>query len=147
VQAALIAKLDVDESWVTDAAMDTDTYRTFKDGPYISANMMPRFWDNYLPNPGIGVEITASPLRATRDDLRGLPPALVIVDENDILRDEGGAYASKLCESGVPTTSVRYNDIIHDFMMPNALSDTDSTRAATSQPVAALRRAFGATSS
>ena len=101
------------------------------------------FWDNYLPDKERRGEITASPLRATRDQLEGLPPALVIVDENDVLRDEGEAYAAKLREAGVPTTSVRYNGIIHDFMMLNALRDTQSTRAAISQAVAALRRAFG----
>lgn len=132
---------------MTDAAMDTDTYRTFKDGPYVSDRVMAWFWENYLPRPGLGKEITVSPLRATSDDLRGLPPALVIVDENDVLRDEGEAYASNLREAGVPTTSVRFNGIIHDFMMLNALSDTQSTRAAISLAVAALRRAFGAASS
>jgi acetyl esterase len=132
---------------MTDAAMDTDTYRTFKDGPYVSANVMAWFWENYLPRPELGAEITASPLRATGDDLEGLPPALVIVDENDVLRDEGESYASKLREAGVPTTSVRFNGIIHDFMMLNALSETESTRAAISLATAALRRAFGATSS
>jgi acetyl esterase/lipase len=132
---------------MTDAAMDTDTYRTFKDGPYVSANVMAWFWENYLPGPELGAEITASPLRATGDDLEGLPPALVIVDENDVLRDEGESYASKLREAGVPTTSVRFNGIIHDFMMLNALSETESTRAAISLATAALRRAFGATSS
>jgi acetyl esterase len=131
---------------MTDAAMDTDTYRTFKDGPYVSANIMAWFWDNYLPQAGAGAEITASPLRATGDDLQGLPPAFVLVVENDVLRDEGEAYATKLREAGVPTTSVRYNGIIHDFMMLNPLSGTESTRAAISQAVAALRRAFATTS-
>src|ERR1700744_1905051 len=104
--------------------MDSESYRAFKDGPYISANMMAWFWENYLPDAQLGTEITVSPLRASREDLQGLPPALVIVDENDVLRDEGEAYASKLREAGVSTTSVRYNGIIHDFMMLNPLSRT-----------------------
>jgi acetyl esterase/lipase len=127
---------------VLDADMASDSYRSFKDGPYISADTMAWFWDNYLPDRGRRKEITASPLHATRDQLVGLPPALVIVDENDVLRDEGEAYAAKLRAAGVPTTSVRYNGIIHDFMMLNALSDTESTRAAIGQAVTALRRAF-----
>jgi acetyl esterase len=131
---------------MTDTAMDTDSYQTFKDGPYATANVMAWFWENYLPSPELGAEITVSPLRATRDELDGLPTALVIVDENDVLRDEGEAYASKLREAGVPTTSVRFNGIIHDFMMLNALSDTQSARAAISQAVAALRQAFTASS-
>ena len=77
------------------------------------------------------------------DDLEGLPPALVIVDENDVLRDQGEAYADKLREAGVPTTSVRFNGTIHDFMRLNALRDSESTQAAITLAVAALRRAFG----
>jgi acetyl esterase/lipase len=76
-------------------------------------------------------------------DLEGLPPALVIVDENDVLRDQGEAYADKLRDAGVPTTSVRFNGTIHDFMRLNALRDSESTRAAISLATAALRRAFG----
>jgi acetyl esterase/lipase len=79
---------------------------------------------------------------ATLADLQGLPPALVIVDENDLLRDQGEAYADKLRAAGVPTTSVRFNGTIHDFMRLNALRDSESTQAAISLAVAALRRAF-----
>ena len=131
---------------VTDAAMDTGTYREFKDGPYISEKMMSWFWGNYLPEARLGAEITASPLRASREELQGLPPALVIVDENDVLRDEGEAYAAKLREAGVPTASVRYNGIIHDFMMLNALRGTESARGAINQAVSALRHALGTNS-
>jgi acetyl esterase len=127
---------------MTDAAMDSSSYRTFRDGPYISANIMSWFWDSYLSNSQQRGDITVSPLRATSDDLQGLPPALVLAVENDVLRDEGEAYASKLREAGVLTTSVRYNGIIHDFMMLNSLRDTQSTRAAIGQAVAALRQAF-----
>jgi acetyl esterase/lipase len=88
-------------------------------------------------------EITASPLRATLSDLEGLPPAFLIVDENDVLRDEGEAYAAKLREAGVPITTVRYDGIIHDFMMLNPLRDTQAARSATKQAVATLRDALG----
>jgi acetyl esterase len=128
---------------VTDASMDSDSYRVFKDGPYITANTMAWFWSNYLPDTQSKTDITISPLRASNAELQGLPPAFVIVDENDVLRDEGEAYASKLREAGVPTTSVRYNGIIHDFMMLNALSDTQAARAAISQTVTVLRQALG----
>lgn len=63
--------------------------------------------------------------------------------ENDVLRDQGEAYADKLRNAGVLTTSVRFNGTIHDFMRLNALRDSESTRAAISLAVAALRRAFG----
>ncbi|WP_106403190.1 alpha/beta hydrolase [Actinocorallia populi] len=127
---------------VTDAAQDTDSYREFADGPYLTAKAMAWFWDAYTTDPAQRAEITASPLRATLEDLAGLPPALVIVDENDVLRDEGEAYARRLTEAGVPTTSVRYNGTLHDFMMLNPLCGTRAVRAATAQAIAALKHAF-----
>jgi acetyl esterase len=97
----------------------------------------------YLADQGLRSEITVSPLQATPADLEGLPPALVIVDENDVLRDQGEACADKLRAVGVPTTSVPFNGTIHDFMRLNALRDSESTRAAISLAVHALRRSFG----
>ncbi|MEV5149080.1 alpha/beta hydrolase [Streptomyces sp. NPDC052727] len=128
---------------VTDAAQDTDSYREFANGPFLTAKAMEWFWDAYIPGNGAHrSEITASPLRATPEELAGLPPALVIVDENDVLRDEGEAYARKLTQAGVPTTSVRYNGIIHDFMMLNPVRPTNATTAAMEQAIRALRKAF-----
>ncbi|MGA4538982.1 alpha/beta hydrolase [Uniformispora flossi] len=124
---------------VTDAAQDTDSYREFADGPYLTAKAMAWFWDAYTTDPAQRAEITASPLRATLDELSGLPPAFVIVDENDVLRDEGEAYARRLAEAGVPTTSVRYNGTLHDFMMLNPVRDTQATTAAVAQAAAVLR--------
>ncbi|WP_433475403.1 alpha/beta hydrolase [Spirillospora sp. CA-142024] len=123
---------------VTDAAQDTASYREFADGPHLTAKAMAWFWDAYTTDPEQRAEATASPLRATLDDLAGLPPALVIVDENDVLRDEGEAYARRLTEAGVPTTSVRYNGTLHDFMMLNPVRGTDAARAATAQAVQVL---------
>ena len=82
---------------------------------------------------------TATPLNASPDQLTGLPEALVIVDENDVLRDEGEAYARKLSDAGGRVTSVRYNCTIHDFVMLNALADTPATRGAIAQAVGALK--------
>src|ERR1700742_255198 len=128
---------------VTDAAQDTDSYREFAEGPFLRAKAMAWFWDAYCPDRTRRSEITASPLRASIDDLRGLPEALVIVDENDVLRDEGEAYARKLTEAGVRTTSVRYNGILHDFMMLNPLRETAAATAAIEQAKHVLRKAFG----
>jgi acetyl esterase len=129
---------------MTDAnAENSESLRKFKDGPYGSAEGLEWFWSSYLADQGLRSEITVSPLRATLADLEGLPPALVIVDENDVLRDQGEAYADKLRNAGVPTTSVRFNGTIHDFMRLNALRDSESTRAAIGLAVTALRRAFG----
>jgi acetyl esterase/lipase len=130
---------------MTDALTDEDSesFRLFKDGPYGDARTMEWFWSTYLPpEQDFRVISTVSPLRATLDELRGLPPALVIVDENDILRDQGEAYASKLRDADVPTACVRFNGTMHDFMMLAALRDTETTRAAMNLAASTFRRAF-----
>jgi acetyl esterase len=128
---------------VTDAAQNTESYRTFANGPFLTAKAMAWFWDAYLPDESRRAEITASPLRAELDDLQGLPETLLIVDENDVLRDEGEAYGRRLTEAGVRVTSVRYNGIIHDFMMLNPLRETAATTGAVEQAIRVLRKAFG----
>ena len=132
---------------VTDAAQDTESYREFAEGPFLRAKSMAWFWDAYCPDLAKRSEITASPRRASINDLSGLPEAFVIVDENDVLRDEGEAYARKLVEAGVRTTSVRYNGIIHDFMMLNPVRGTAAATAAIEQAIAILRKALGTKSS
>ena len=132
---------------VTDAAQDTDSYREFANGPFLTAQGMAWFWDAYLPDHDRRAEITASPLRASLEELAGLPETLLIVDENDVLRDEGEAYARKLTEAGVRTTSVRVNGIIHDFMMLNPLRETAATTAAVELAVRVLRKALTSTES
>lgn len=127
---------------VTDAAMDDGSYDTYANGPWLTKNAMKWFWDQYAPNAADREKITASPLRATLDDLKDLPPALVITDENDVLRDEGEAYGRKLTQAGVRTTSVRYSGTIHDFVMLNAIGDTPAAEGAVSQANAFLRNAF-----
>jgi acetyl esterase len=130
---------------VTDAAQDTDSYIEFADGPFLLAKSMAWFWDAYLPDVAKRSEITASPLRATLEELAGLPEAFVIVDENDVLRDEGEAYARRLIEAGVRTTTVRYNATIHDFMMLNPLRPSAASTGAVNQAVDILRKALHAT--
>jgi acetyl esterase/lipase len=129
---------------VTDAAQDTGSYREFAEGPFLRAQAMAWFWDAYLPDIDRRGEITASPLRASVDDLTGLPEAFLLVDENDVLRDEGEAYARKLIQAGVRTTSVRYNGIIHDFMMLNPVRPTAAATAAIEQAIHILRKALAA---
>jgi acetyl esterase/lipase len=127
---------------VTDAAQNTASYLEFADGPFLLAKSMAWFWDAYLPDESRRAEITASPLRAKLEDLAGLPEAFVVVDENDVLRDEGEAYARRLLEAGVPTTAVRYNATIHDFMMLNPLRPSAASTAAIEQAVHILRKAL-----
>ena len=128
---------------VTDADFDTDSYTRFADGPWLTKRAMQWFWDAYLPDAAARKQPTATPLNASLDELAGLPEALVVVEENDVLRDEGEAYAEKLSDAGVRITSVRYNGTIHDFVMLNALADTPATRSAIAQAVSALRGALG----
>jgi acetyl esterase len=128
---------------VTDADFDTASYTRFADGPWLTKRAMQWFWDAYLPDPAARKQPTATPLNASLHELAGLPEALVIVDENDVLRDEGEAYAGRLSDAGVRVTSVRYNGTIHDFVMLNALADTPATRGAIAQAVGALKTALG----
>ncbi|MFJ8492445.1 alpha/beta hydrolase [Streptomyces sp. NPDC094038] len=127
---------------VTDASFDTASYHQFAEGYFLRRDGMFWFWDQYTTDEAERAQITASPLRATVDQLTGLPPALVITGEADVLRDEGEAYANKLREAGVPVTAVRYQGIIHDFVMLNALRETHAAEAAINQAVAVLRTAL-----
>ncbi|MFE3849811.1 alpha/beta hydrolase [Streptomyces griseorubiginosus] len=127
---------------VTDAAFDTPSYRQFAEGYFLRLDAMQWFWDQYTTDPARRAEITASPLRATTEQLTGLPPALVITAEADVLRDEGEAYANKLRQAGVPVTATRYQGVIHDFVMLDALRGTQAAEAAITQAVTVLRTAF-----
>jgi acetyl esterase/lipase len=115
---------------VTDASMSTNSYKEFAEGPWLTAGASKYFLDAYAPNKEDRKKPMVSPLAATTDQLRGLPPALIIVDENDILRDEGEEYGRKLLQAGVKTTVIRVIATIHDFVMLNALADTAATKGA-----------------
>jgi acetyl esterase len=115
---------------VTDANFDTESYRLFKTGYFLRRDAMQWFWDQYTTDAEERAQITASPLRATTEQLAGLPPALVITAEADVLRDEGEAYAAKLRAAAVPVTQIRFGGTIHDFVMLDALRDTNAARAA-----------------
>ncbi len=127
---------------VTDADFYNQSYKDYADGPWLTRKAMEWFWDQYAPDESQREEIYASPLRATPEQLADLPPALIITDENDVLRDEGEAYARKLAEAGVKTASVRVNGTIHDFMMLNPLAESEPTRAAMALAVFKLREVF-----
>ncbi|MEU1088261.1 alpha/beta hydrolase [Streptomyces sp. NPDC005576] len=127
---------------VTDASFDTGSYHRFATGYFLRRDGMQWFWDQYTTDETERAQITASPLRATTEQLTGLPPALVITAEADVLRDEGEAYASKLREAGVPVTAARYQGVIHDFVMLDALRGTHAAEAAIRQAVDVLRTAL-----
>ncbi|MFD0366616.1 alpha/beta hydrolase [Streptomyces sp. NPDC127114] len=118
---------------VTDAGFDTPSYREFATGYFLGGETMRWFWDQYLPDVRQRNQVTASPLRASLEELAGLPPALVVTGEADVVRDEGEAYATRLRAAGVPVVSLRYQGTIHGFMVLDQLRDTDSARAALVQ--------------
>lgn len=127
---------------VTDANFDTLSYQQFATGHFLTREAMKWFWNNYLPDVEARKQPTASPLLASVDQLKGLPPVIVINGEFDVLRDEGEAYAHKLIEAGVRVTAARYLGTIHDFVMLNPITDTPAPRAAIAQANSALREVF-----
>jgi acetyl esterase/lipase len=118
---------------VTDANFETTSYNQYAEGHFLTRNMMKWFWDNYTTDANQRAEIYASPLRATADQLKGLPPALIQTAGADVLRDEGEAYARKLDQAGVPVTAVRYNGMIHDYGLLNVVSQVPAVRSALLQ--------------
>jgi acetyl esterase len=129
---------------VTDGTnFDTGSYRQFANGYFLTREAMKWFWKNYASE-DMRSHPTASPLKAGIDQLRGLPPALIINGECDVLRDEGEAYARKLIEAGVPVTATRYLGTIHDFVMLNPIAESRATRAAIAQAIETLRNVFAA---
>jgi acetyl esterase len=123
---------------VTNADFETGSFKQFADGPWLTRAAMQWFWDQYLPDRSLRKNPTASPLLASPEQLAGLPRALIITAENDVLRDEGEGYGRKLIEAGVEVVTTRYNATIHDFVMLNALAQAAPTRAAVAQAVGFL---------
>ncbi|CAI3799986.1 Carboxylesterase NlhH [Pseudomonas sp. MM221] len=124
---------------VTDASFETASYKQFAEGHFLTTGMMKWFWDSYTTDANARAQIYASPLRASSEQLKGLPPALVQTAEFDVLRDEGEAYARKLNAAGVTVTSVRYNGMIHDYGLLNPLSQVPAVKAAMRQAAGELK--------
>jgi acetyl esterase len=131
---------------VTDAGMNTASYKQFANGPWNTKNAMKWFWDAYEPRVASRKKPTVSPLQAPLAQLKGLPPALLITVENDVLRDEGEAYGRKLTEAGVKVTAVRCLQTIHDFAMLNPIAGTPATRTAIGLVIAHLSEQLGTAS-
>jgi acetyl esterase/lipase len=127
---------------VTDANFETGSYQELGEGRFLTRNMMIWFWDNYLPDKEARKEMYASPLSATLDQLRGLPPSLIQTAENDVLRDEGEAYARKLDEAGVKVTLTRYGGLIHDYGLLNPLAEVPAVKTALLQAASVIRNAL-----
>ena len=127
---------------VTDADFETESYNLFADERFLTKNMMKWFWDNYLPDTEKRKEHYASPLQASVEQLKGLPPALVQTAENDVLRDEGEAYARKLNEAGVAVTLTRHSGLIHDYGLLNPIANVPAIQTAVQQAAVALKTAL-----
>lgn len=127
---------------VTDANFETESYKEYAEGRFLSRNLMIWSWDNYLPDVKKRKEIYASPLQASLEQLKGLPPALIQTAENDVLRDEGEAYARKLDEAGVPVTLTRTVGLIHDYGLLNPLAQVPAVKTAIIQAAATISRAL-----
>lgn len=124
---------------VTDADFETESYNLFANGRFLTKNLMKWFWDSYLPDASKRKEIYASPLQASLEQLKGLPPTLVQTAENDVLRDEGETYARKLEQAGVAVTLTRYNGMIHDYGLLNPIATVPSVQVAILQAAAVIK--------
>jgi acetyl esterase len=124
---------------ITDAAMDTASYKEMAEGYGLEAATMRWYWDHYLGGAD-GARPDASPLRAAF--FGGLPPALVITAEHDVLRDEGEAYAERLRAAGVPARVRRWPGMAHGFLRWRAV--TPAADRALQEAAAALREALAA---
>ena len=127
---------------VTNAYFETESYNLFAKDRFLTKSLMMWMWDNYTKDENQRKEIYASPLQATTEQLKGLPPALIQTAQNDILRDEGEAYGRKLDEAGVKVTSTRYNGMIHDWGLLNPLATVPGTQSAMLQAAAEIKKAL-----
>lgn len=128
---------------IVDADFETRSYRKFGKDRFLSTSLMKWMYDLYIQDPEKRKSIFASPLQATLEELKDLPPALIQVAENDVLRDEGEAYGRRLDEAGVPVTTVRYNGMIHDFGLLNGLATLPAVRSMVVQIGAELKKYLG----
>lgn len=128
---------------VADADFERESWKEFGEARFLTAPLMKWMWDLYIPNPDQRREILASPMQASLDQLRGLPPTLIQVAENDILRDEGEGFGRKLDEAGVEVTTIRYDGMIHDFGLLNALANEQGTKSLFLHAAAELKQRLG----
>ena len=127
---------------VTDANLETVSYNQYAKDRFLTKNMMRWFWNHYVPDANQQKEALASPLQATPEQLKDLPPALVQTAENDVLRDEGEAYARKMNEAGVNVTLVRYQGMIHDYGLLNPLAGVPEVQSALLYAAVELKKAL-----
>lgn len=127
---------------VTDADFSRSTYKKFGKDRFLTTSLMKWMWDNYTRDPKERSEKYAAPIQASLEELKGLPPALVQTAENDILRDEGEAYARKMSEAGVPVTLTRVQGMIHDYGLLNPIAHVPAVQSALLQAAAVLKESL-----
>lgn len=115
---------------VTNACFDTASYCQFAVNYYLYREGMKWFWDQYTTSREDRNQVTASPLRADTDCLKCFPPTMIINGQADVLRSEGEAFGEKLRCAGVEVTALQVQGTIHDFVMLNALDQTNACRTA-----------------
>ncbi len=125
---------------LTDAGFNTESYKKYGKDRFLTTPLMKWMYDQYTTDLNARKEIYASPLQASVEQLKGLPPTFIQVAENDILRDEGEAFGRKLDKAGVLVTTVRYNGMIHDFGLLNALAELPTTRSLFVHAAAELKK-------
>jgi acetyl esterase len=127
---------------VTNASFNTESYGQYAEQRFLTKNTMIWFWDSYTKDEKQRKEIYASPSLATSEQLKGLPPSLVQTAENDVLRDEGEAYARKMDLAGVPVTLVRYQGMIHDYGLLNPLAHIPAVKSSLVYAAAEIKKAL-----
>ena len=129
---------------LVDASFETESYHLYGEDRFLTTSLMKWLFDNYTTDPAERASIYVSPLNATPEQLAGLPPALIQIGEADILRDAAEAFGRKLDAAGVPTTTVRYNGMIHDFGLLNGLAELPQVKSHITQAAAELKKYLGA---
>jgi acetyl esterase/lipase len=125
---------------IVDANFETESYQLFGQDRFLTTPLMKWMYDMYIKDPAQRKQIYASPLQASLEQLKDLPPTLIQVAENDVLRDEGEAYGRKLDEAGVPVTCIRYNGMIHDFGLLNGLAELPAVKSLFVHAAAELKK-------
>ncbi|BCS83327.1 putative alpha/beta hydrolase [Cotonvirus japonicus] len=115
---------------VTDVSMKYESVEKYSAGPWLSEKAMKWYFDAYIEKNQDTSIPSLSPINASSRIINKLPPTLIIVDENDILRDEGEAYAHKLMQAGVSVDSVRILGAIHDFMILDPIKSSPPVKLA-----------------
>lgn len=124
---------------VADTDFSTDSYTIYGEQRFLTSSLMKWMFDQYTTDPKQRKEIYLAPLQASVNELKDLPPTVIQVAENDILRDEAEALGRKLDEAGVDVTTVRYNGVIHDFGLLNGFATIPQTRSLFTYTAAVLK--------